>query len=60
MDNKFEKVVNDIIEMLANKKYEDKEMEIIKANILLNLYQLTKSEKTFEKGVQVLKIAREQ
>ena len=57
MSQKFDDVVNDIISMLNTKTYNDKEKELIKTNIMLNLFQMTRSEETFEKGIQVLKLS---
>ena len=55
MDTKFDEVVSDILDKIFNMKYEDKEKEIIRTNIMMNLYQMTRSDKTYEKNVQVLK-----
>ena len=60
MSQKFDDVVNDIIGMLNTKTYNDKEKELIKTNIMLNLFQMTKSEETFEKGIQVLKLSNKE
>lgn len=60
MNDKFDLVVTDIITMLGDKKYEDKDMELIKTNIMFNLFQMTRSEKTFEKGIQVLKLSNKE
>lgn len=60
MSQKFDDVVNDIISMLNTKTYNDKEKELIKTNIMLNLFQMTKSEETFEKGIQVLKLSNKE
>ncbi|MBR3117465.1 MAG: hypothetical protein IKF36_06330 [Bacilli bacterium] len=60
MSQKFDDVVNDIIGMLNTKTYNDKEKELIKTNIMLNLFQMTRSEETFEKGIQVLKLSNKE
>ncbi|MBQ3475653.1 MAG: hypothetical protein IJH20_05745 [Bacilli bacterium] len=60
MSQKFDDVVNDIISMLNTKTYNDKEKELIKTNIMLNLFQMTRSEETFEKGIQVLKLSNKE
>lgn len=55
MDEKFDEVVSDILEKIFNMKYEDKEKEIIRTNIMMNLYQMTRNEKTYDKNMQVLR-----
>ena len=57
MNDKFNEVSTDILNTILSIKYEDKEKEVIKDIIMYNIYQMTKSEQTFEKGVQALKLA---
>ena len=55
MDTKFDEVVNDILDRLFKMKYDDVEKELIRTNIMMNLYQMTRSTKVYEKNVQALK-----
>jgi len=56
MNDKFDEVVSDILEKIFSMKYEDKEKEIIRTNIMMNLYQMTRDDKIYEKNVQTLKL----
>ena len=49
MDTKFDEVVNDILDRIFTLKYDDVEKEIIRTNIMMNLYQMTRSTKVYEK-----------
>ena len=60
MEDKFDEVVSDILDKIFNMKYEDKEKEIIRTNIMMNLYQMTRSEKSYDKSVQVLRYVNRQ
>ncbi len=55
MDKKFNEVASDILDKIFNMKYEDKEKEIIRLNIMMNFYQMTRSDIEYEKNVKVLK-----
>ena len=60
MDTKFDEVVNDILDKIFTLKYDDVEKEIIRTNIMMNLYQMTRSTKVYEKNVQALKYVNKQ
>ena len=60
MDTKFDEVVNDILDRIFTLKYDDVEKEIIRTNIMMNLYQMTRSTKVYEKNVQTLKYVNKQ
>lgn len=60
MDTKFDEVVNDILDRLFELKYDDVEKEIIRTNIMMNLYQMTRSTKVYERNVQALKYVNKQ
>ena len=60
MDTKFDEVVNDILDRLFKLKYDDVEKELIRTNILMNLYQMTRSTKVYERNVQALKYVNKQ
>ena len=60
MDTKFDEVVNDILDRIFTLKYDDVEKEIIRTNIMMNLYQMTRSTKVYEKNVQTLKYFNKQ
>lgn len=55
MKNKFNEVINDILEKIDSLEYSDIEKNIIKTNIMMNLSFLCKDEKTFEHGVYALR-----
>ena len=55
MDTKFDEVVNDILDKIFSMKYDDKEKELIRTNIMMNLYQMTRNSVTYEKSVQTLR-----
>ena len=57
MKTKFEEVTDDIIDRIFKISYEDKDKEMIKNIIMYNFYQMTRSEDTFEKSVQTLKLS---
>ena len=60
MDTKFDEVVNDILDRIFTLKYDDVEKEIIRTNIMMNLYHMTRSTKVYEKNVQTLKYVNKQ
>ena len=60
MDKKFNEVASDILDKIFNMKYDDKDKEIIRTNIMMNLYQMTRSTKVYEKNVQTLKYVNKQ
>ena len=60
MDTKFDEVVNDILDKIFTLKYDDVEKDIIRINIMMNLYQMTRSTKVYEKNVQALKYVNKQ
>ena len=60
MDTKFDEVVNDILDKIFTLKYDDVEKDIIRTNIMMNLYQMTRSTKVYEKNVQALKYVNKQ
>ena len=60
MDTKFDEVVNDILDRLFKLKYDDVEKELIRTNILMNLYQMTRSTKVYERNVRALKYVNKQ
>ena len=55
MDKKFNEVASDILDKIFNMKYDDKDKEIIRLNIMMNFYQLTRSDIEYEKNVKILK-----
>lgn len=55
MDNKFNEVANDILDKIFNMKYDDKDKEIIRLNIMMNFYQMTRNDIEYEKNVKILK-----
>lgn len=55
MDNKFNEVANDILDKIFNMKYDDKDKEIIRLNIMMNFYQMTRNDVEYEKNVKILK-----
>ena len=55
MDKKFNEVANDILDKIFNMRYDDKDKEIIRLNIMMNFYQMTRSDIEYEKNVKVLK-----
>ena len=57
MKTKFEEVTDDIIDRIFKISYEDKDKEMIKNIIMYNIYQMTRSEDTFEKSIQTLKLS---
>jgi metal-dependent HD superfamily phosphatase/phosphodiesterase len=57
MKTKFEEVTDDIIDRIFKISYEDKDKEMIKSIIMYNIYQMTRSEDTFEKSIQTLKLS---
>lgn len=52
--NNFEEVSNDIIDLITNLHYEDKDKELIKFQILYVLFKMLQNEQTFEEDIKVL------
>ena len=52
--NNFEEVSNDIIDLITNLHYEDKDKELIKFQIAYILFKMLKNEQTFEEDIKVL------
>ena len=54
MKDNFEEVSTDIINLLTNLHYEDKEKEIVKLSIAYVLCKMLQTEKTFNEDIKVL------
>ena len=54
MNNNFDEVSTDIINLLTNLHYEDKEKEIVKLSIVYILCKMLQTEKTFNEDIKVL------
>jgi hypothetical protein len=52
--NNFEEVSNDIIDLITNLHYDDKDKELIKFQIAYILFKMLKNEQTFEEDIKVL------
>jgi len=52
--NNFEEVSTDIIDLLTNLHYEDKDKELIKFQILYVFYKMLENEEIFEEDIKVL------
>lgn len=50
----FEEVSNDIIDLITNLHYDDKDKELIKFQILYILFKMLQNEKTFEEDIKAL------
>lgn len=54
MINNFDEVASDIINLLTNLHYDDKDKELIKFQIAYILFKMLQNEKTFEEDIKVL------
>jgi len=54
MSDKFKEVSTDIIDLLTNLHYEDKDKELIKFQILYVFYKMLENEEIFEEDIKVL------
>jgi len=59
-NTKFDEVVTDIIKAIADLSYEDKEKEILRAEILLNFYKMHANYPTYLNAISVLRRDDEQ
>lgn len=50
----FEKVSNDIIDLITNLHYEDKDKELIKFQIAYILFKMLENEETFNNDIKAL------
>lgn len=53
-NKKFDKVVSDYIDILSQKNYKDKEKNLIKTELLINLIRLTESYEYYRTAITVL------
>lgn len=52
--NNFDEVSSDIIDILTNLHYEDKDKELIKFQIIYILFKMIQNEKTFIEDIKIL------
>lgn len=52
--NNFEEVSNDIIDLITNLHYDDKDKELIKFQIAYILFKMLQNEQTFEEDIKAL------
>lgn len=52
--NNFDEVSSDIIDILTNLHYEDKDKELIKFQIIYILFKLIQNEETFIEDIKIL------
>lgn len=52
--NNFEEVSSNIIDLITNLHYEDKDKELIKFQILYVIYKMLQNEQVFEEDIKVL------